>query len=760
MMSIEFNGIAQRIDSCAKGERVVIAADKKVWLLYGKKLKEALEKRDLVVSSFVVPQGEEAKNREVWYGLLGFLEGEGITREDTLIGLGGGTTGDLAAFAASTYMRGMGYIAVPTTLLAMVDSSIGGKCGINMEQGKNLAGTFREADLVITEPGFLDTLPDRELRSGLGEVMKYAVMGSESLFEILEKQGSIEEIMKEHGDRIIQQCISMKKTIIEKDLYDRGERKKLNLGHTPAHAAEVLSGYSIGHGSAVATGICHMARFSFERGYCTEHTCRRIENLAQHLGFDSEFPYSRQQLIQAASSDKKRHGDGIDLVIIEDIGKCTIRTFTYDGREKVQAKAPPSKSMAHRALICSWLGNLDQPDNLGRSDDVWATQVVLRGMIHARNAGKPPYHFILESGSTLRFTMPVSALKFQHSAWILGEGLARRPMDPLIHQMYRNGVNTYRTKDVDPSIDYVQEGMLQPGKYEFEGNTTSQFISGLLMALPMLNGDSIIQVNGRLQSEPYVNMTLQVMADYGVTDIERIEEEGKILYKVKGNQSYVRQKPYKVEGDWSGTAFLMAATALSGRSLRITGLNRDSLQGDKRIMEILPDFGIDTAYKRRAVEIYPYNRDKVKENRVYDVSDIPDLAPVIAVMAAIVHGKTTVTGGERLKLKETDRIESICCNLKQAGVMVEVRENGFVIKGGSPLKGGEFDGRKDHRIYMMLAVMSLFTEDKVILENAEKHVSKSWPDFFTQLHKARLDYNLELRKREEDNRWHRTTERI
>ena len=252
------------------------------------------------------------------------------------------------------------------------------------------------------------------------------------------------------------------------------------------------------------------------------------------------------------------------------------------------------------------------------------------------------------------------------------------------HQMYRNGVNTYRTKDVDPSIDYVQEGMLQPGKYEFEGNTTSQFISGLLMALPMLNGDSIIQVNGRLQSEPYVNMTLQVMADYGVTDIERIEEEGKILYKVKGNQSYVRQKPYKVEGDWSGTAFLMAATALSGRSLRITGLNRDSLQGDKRIMEILPDFGIDTAYKRRAVEIYPYNKDKVKENRVYDVSDIPDLAPVIAVMAAIVHGKTTVTGGERLKLKETNRIESICCNLKQAGALVEVRENGFVIKGGSP----------------------------------------------------------------------------
>jgi len=298
----------------AKAEKVCIVSDSTVWPLYGKTVVTSINNAGLECCSFVFPAGEENKNTATYLQLLNFLAENRISRSDCIIALGGGVVGDLAGFAAATYLRGISYIQVPTTLLAMVDSSVGGKTAIDLPAGKNLCGAFYQPNAVLCDTEVLNTLPEDVFRDGCAEVIKYGILFDPALFAQLEE-------MKTRFDRerVISRCVELKRNIVVADEFDTGNRMLLNLGHTIGHAIEQCSNYSISHGKAVAMGIAIVSRAA----KCKDSD--RIISLLTQFSLPIKTDYSAEELCKYALIDKKRSGDQISLVIPKSIGDCVIQ---------------------------------------------------------------------------------------------------------------------------------------------------------------------------------------------------------------------------------------------------------------------------------------------------------------------------------------------------------------------------------------------------------------------------------------------------
>ena len=302
------------------GRRAAVISDDAVFALYGAAAEKALTDAGFQVDHFLFPHGEQQKNLSTYGQVLNFLCDRRFTRSDFLVALGGGVVGDLAGFAAATYQRGIPYIQVPTTLLSMVDSSVGGKTAVDLDHGKNQAGCFYQPSLVLCDPSLLNTLPEREYRAGCAEIIKYGVLDGAALFSRLENS-----LPDEIPEDILARCVEIKRDIVAADEFDTGARHLLNLGHTAAHAAELLSDYSLSHGSAVAMGLCSMARACAARGLCSEEDAARIEALIKKCGLPTELPYTAEALANAALSDKKRAGSTLPIITVEGLGRCTVR---------------------------------------------------------------------------------------------------------------------------------------------------------------------------------------------------------------------------------------------------------------------------------------------------------------------------------------------------------------------------------------------------------------------------------------------------
>lgn len=275
------------------------------------------------VTEIFLPSGEEEKSFGTLEYLLDELAGHDFSRSDVLIAVGGGSTGDLCGFAASVYKRGMCFIQIPTTLLAMVDSSIGGKNAVSTGKGKNIAGTVYQPDLVICDTGYLQTLPESEFRHGMAEIVKYGMIASADFFRTLEN--GLPET-----EELIAFCAGIKADYVEKDEFDTGIRKMLNFGHTVGHAFELVSGYTVPHGDAVAVGMAVLTKAAESAGKCEKGTTARLCRLLEKYGLPTVCEYPAEAILSAAAGDKKADGSGISLVIPEAIGKCTILRMTKD----------------------------------------------------------------------------------------------------------------------------------------------------------------------------------------------------------------------------------------------------------------------------------------------------------------------------------------------------------------------------------------------------------------------------------------------
>ena len=301
------------LEKLGKKCKLAIISDSNVWPIYGEKAVTSLLDSGFEVCNFVFPAGESSKNAETYFEILNFLAANHITRSDALIALGGGVAGDITGFAAATFLRGIRYIQVPTTLLAMVDSSVGGKTAIDLPAGKNLVGAFYQPAMVMCDLDALDTLPKSVFCDGCAEVIKYGILYDEALFSHLEKCGTAFD-----REAVVSRCVELKRNVVAEDEFDTGARQKLNLGHTLGHAIEALSNFNVTHGQAIAVGTCLVAKAGCPEIY------NRIVSVFEKFYLPTVTNYTVKEILSAALSDKKRTGDAIHLIIPTAIGDCRI----------------------------------------------------------------------------------------------------------------------------------------------------------------------------------------------------------------------------------------------------------------------------------------------------------------------------------------------------------------------------------------------------------------------------------------------------
>ncbi len=315
------SGLLQRcgdlIKEKAHSDIAVIVTDDTVASLYLETLAKAIQQTGMQTLCFTIQHGEQSKNAENYIKLLNFLAENHINRKDLLIALGGGVVGDLTGFAAATYLRGIPFIQIPTTLLACVDSSVGGKTGIDLDCGKNLAGAFYQPEMVLCDPNLLRTLDEDNFRSGMAEVIKYAILCDKTFFDDL-KSGNLDMTS------VIARCVQIKSDLVAKDEFDTGLRQLLNFGHTIGHAIEAASHFRILHGIAVASGMGLITKIAYLNHLCDQKTVDSVYALLNqfHLPHTTDIPYT---LIQdKLFSDKKILAKRINLIIPREIGKCEI----------------------------------------------------------------------------------------------------------------------------------------------------------------------------------------------------------------------------------------------------------------------------------------------------------------------------------------------------------------------------------------------------------------------------------------------------
>lgn len=318
------------IKEVTSAERVAVITDDTVDKLYSDVVMKSLSDAGFETFKFVFPHGEKSKNISTFSSILEFLAESGLTRTDVLVALGGGVVGDVAGFAAASYLRGIDFIQIPTTLLACVDSSVGGKTAIDLKAGKNLAGAFYQPKLVIADFETLSTLTDGIFADGMAEVIKYGVIFDKAFFEFLRDNEA-----KDNLEYVITRCVELKRDIVNADEKEKGVRALLNFGHTVGHAIEKCSGYKIPHGSAVAVGMVIISRAAYKCSFCDENCTDIIASLNKKYSLPVSTDFSASELSSAAMADKKRAGDKIKLIIPEALGNCVIKSVPTSELEKI-----------------------------------------------------------------------------------------------------------------------------------------------------------------------------------------------------------------------------------------------------------------------------------------------------------------------------------------------------------------------------------------------------------------------------------------
>jgi 3-phosphoshikimate 1-carboxyvinyltransferase len=359
-----------------------------------------------------------------------------------------------------------------------------------------------------------------------------------------------------------------------------------------------------------------------------------------------------------------------------------------------EIEAITSKSAAHRALICAFLCEKKTEIKIeNTSKDIEVTIACLEAMKR-----KSAVINCAESGSTFRFLLPLAAVLCSNSQFV-GEGrLPERPIADLLATLRENGMIFSNEK-----LPFKVSGKLKSGEFLLPGNVSSQFVSGLLFALPLLKGESVIRLTSPLESRGYADMTVNMLRNFGIEIVEKGD-----CYFIKGSQKFISAEEINIEKDWSNAAFYLAANSL-GADINVTGLDINSAQGDKEIVSILKRF-------------------KLESNIEIDVSEIPDLLPILAVVGAFAKGETLLYNAARLRMKESDRLSAVREMLQNFGVKVEEKADSLIIKGGV-LRGGIIDSKNDHRIVMSAAIAACFCDGETIIKDAQA-MEKSYPQFF------------------------------
>lgn len=319
------DSVGEMLREIKKTCRAVIVSDDTVFALYGERVKKSLENSGYSVCEFVFTHGEESKSLENFGKIQEFCAENSITRTDLFVALGGGVTGDLTGFAAASYLRGVDFVQIPTTVLSMVDSSVGGKTAVNLKAGKNLCGAFYQPIAVYADCETLNTLPEETFAEGCAEVIKYGMILDGEFLTFLKNNN-----IKENIEKVVKRCVEIKRDVVDRDEFENGERKLLNFGHTIGHAIEKCSHLTISHGNAVAIGMVIASRGAYKTGLVNEDFTEMLIEILKANKLPTTCEFTADELYKVSLSDKKRSLDTISLIVPESYGLCKIEKISVN----------------------------------------------------------------------------------------------------------------------------------------------------------------------------------------------------------------------------------------------------------------------------------------------------------------------------------------------------------------------------------------------------------------------------------------------
>lgn len=700
---------------------------------------------------FLIGTSETAKTRDMKEALEDHLAQKAFSKNTCLLAIGGGTTLDLVGFTAATYLRGVSWIAIPTTLLAMVDVAVGGKTGVNTPYAKNLIGAFHSPEAIFLDIATLDTLPQAQIEEGLAEILKLGCVLDRALFERA-SQGKVDL-------DLILEAMEKKQSVVDQDPQEKGYRRILNFGHTVAHALEAMSFYQIPHGQAVAIG-CTVEAFLSEALSLEEK--KAIE---QAFTFAKLSLFDRKRFLKALKFDKKNLPQKVRCTLLKKLGEAEAASGAYcrsiepehiaDAVERLFApkvqtfpqgtvlaakglkktfQIPPSKSQTLRAYLFAALAQgtsqiyreLPSPDTeaakkalaaLGAKIEDKGTFVEVVGV-----SGKfQPTKTILDCGNSgilLRF---LTALVSQIPSYTILTGdpsiQHQRPMQPLLEGLSQLGAFAVSSLS-DGKAPILVKGPWKEGKAKIIAED-SQFLSALLIGTTQAPFPCQI-VAETLSERPWVDLTLSWLNKFGVP----VREEAPGHFLVEG-PCVIPSFSYTVPGDWSSAAFFAIGALITNTSITLEGLDSTDPQGDKELFFLLESLGAKLEIREHQVHI---RKGPPLRGGLVDLSRFIDALPILSVLGCFLAEPLTLIGAKTARGKECDRIAVMCQELTKMGAQIAEQEEGLTIY-PSKLKGASLSSHQDHRVAMSLVIASMGAKGTSFLEGVEC-IKKTVPNFF------------------------------
>eukprot|EP01062_Namystynia_karyoxenos_P032620 TRINITY_DN24049_c0_g1_i1.p1 TRINITY_DN24049_c0_g1~~TRINITY_DN24049_c0_g1_i1.p1 ORF type:complete len:1542 (+),score=476.87 TRINITY_DN24049_c0_g1_i1:100-4725(+) len=779
-------------DAC-KAARYAVVTDANVAKLHLPQLLASFREAGQVPIVKVLPPGESTKCRAVKDEIEDWLLENRCGRDCAIVALGGGVIGDLTGYVAACFMRGVKVVQVPTTLLAMVDSSVGGKTGIDTPHGKNLIGAFHHPTRIIMDLNVLGTLPDRQLCNGMAEVVKTAILWDAARFDQLEAH--VDEVLAKDRKwlrEIVVGSAGIKAEVVTRDEKEGGLRTLLNVGHSVGHAIEAYLAPGMLHGEAVSIGMVKEGEISRRLGHISQGDLARIARCLQAYRLPTTMPrgLSVEGLMGKMAVDKKNKGGKKYISLVERIGKCYMNTAVAIEDPDIEValargviikpiagkalscevSVPGSKSVSNRALLIAALGSgRCELTGLLHSDD---TQVMLdalqtldactcewkdggRTLVITGNGGKmkAPAEgteiYLGNAGTASRFlTTAVAAAEASpgrsYTTLTGNKRMRERPIQDLVTALRAAGVHVDFLDSEGCLPLRVRAGGLPGGEISLSAKVSSQYVSSVLISAPYAAKPVSLQLEGAAVSKAYIDMTLKVMKDFGVA----VAEQGQGGYAVP-RQPYRNPKAYRVEADASSATYPLAIAAAVGDTAAVTvpGIGSGSIQGDAAFALLLGRMGCSVEQTADKTTVRgPAGRLKAV---AVDMEPMTDAFMTAAVLMAIADGTSRITGIANQRVKECNRILAMVTELGKLGVPVRELPDGLEIDGVAPeqLRPARIHCYDDHRIAMSFAVLGCRVPGITIDDKA--CVEKTYPEFWDHLQRH---FGVELSPADDDAR--------
>ncbi|KAI9293199.1 Pentafunctional AroM protein [Neoconidiobolus thromboides FSU 785] len=815
------NHIANELPTISKFSKLVIITDTHLKELHLTELKaelsNSLSPKGIKVYEYIISPGEQSKSRKYKAEIEDYLFSIGCTRDTLLLGLGGGVIGDLVGYVASTFMRGVPVVHLPTSLLAMVDSSIGGKTAIDVPSGKNLIGSFWQPLRVYVDLKYLQTLPKREFFNGMAEVIKTAAIADAEEFNRLEKQfesiqrlvvdkENVNEVDRLALEKVVLSSIRFKAFVVTEDEKESGLRGLLNFGHSIGHAIEAILSPSLLHGECVSIGMIQEAEVARSLGHINQVTIARLsrvlklynlpisvyDSILKNKLSDSQRQLNVEKLMNIIKLDKKNVAGKKRIVLLKEIGGTTnpypefvndeelIRAMSYgiqinlketlDSQQYSEVSVPGSKSISNRALLLAALGEgTIKLSGLLHSDD---TQVMLEAL---RLLGNVQYEFqdggenlvihgcggpanfkvpnqpiyLGNAGTAVRFLTTICAsVKADEGSIILtgNERMKQRPIGPLVNALRDNGcqINYLEGEGCLP-LKFESSGKnsgLKGGVIELAADISSQYVSSILLSSPYTKeGVTLKLVGGHVISQPYIDMTISMMKQFGVN----VERKSTNEYFIPSSK-YINPSTYLVEGDASSATYPLSLAAITGTTVKVNNLGYDSLQGDAQFaLNVLKPMGCEVTQTSMTTTVKGPAPGNLICLPQIDMEPMTDAFLTASVLAAVATKHptdqstdkfiTNITGIANQRVKECNRILAMVTELAKFGVYCEELEDGISIYGTKlsdlklPVDG--IDCYDDHRVAMSFSLIGTQVPGTIIKE--KRCIEKTYPGWWDVL---------------------------